>query len=560
MSSIGSIGSLGSLGSGTLVNRVQLSQSSSSRSLGSRGMNLARVGAADFLTKLVAAGEAFKSLRDEYSTLVARTGRAKAARVIGTTGIKLDYTAPTVTLSSTEELSTQTTTLDTRSPAYGVVLSTASASIHGTYTGTSDVEWEIKPAEEVSFTVEQDSDYSFEVYIDGTLSSTFTVPGGTAAGDRISMGDGLEISFTEGNVFKNDSITFNTLTGLDLTAQTDVAFNESIDYTLLDSEITSGSFDVNGVTITVSDTDSIDDVIASINASTAGVAAEYNSVTDEVILSTDDGSSIVVENDTSGFLAAMKLDTAVEERIESGEAGQRVEDVSALSGITSGSFEINGITFTVDTNTDSLQDIIDVVNASSAGATMTYSDSFGYLKIQSTVRTDNLTVQNDTTGLFAAFGIEEGVHKPEKGRGIRREVVDDLVDRMQKAASLLNKLSATVVNEGVMGTSVMNARNTLRTAIKNNLSDVDRPVIRTSIGITAYVQEDSALGLLQLGERGSRTLREELQKNPAATLEVLFGSEEEAGLVDAVLRTMDTVQSSLTRQYGSVGILLDIEA
>ena len=81
-------------------------------------------------------------------------------------------------------------------------LSTSQVGIHGTYTGRSDAEWEIRPADGVNFTVGQATDYNFDVYQNGAYTSSFVVPRGYTEGDRLSIGDGLEISFTAGKVFK----------------------------------------------------------------------------------------------------------------------------------------------------------------------------------------------------------------------------------------------------------------------------------------------------------------------------------------------------------------------
>ena len=527
--------------------------------VGNSTLNLARVGVRDFMTKLVAAGEAIKDLHADFAHLKGNYALRKPAFMKGTERINLDQVAPTVTLSSTDELSTHTTTIDDRAPAFGVPLSTSQVGIHGTYTGTSDAEWEIEPADGVNFTVGQATDYNFDVYKDGTYASSFVVPGGYAEGDRVSIGDGLAISFTSGKVFTNDSVTFNALTGLDLTAQTDVSFDQSIDYTLLDSEVTSGSFDINGETITVSDTDTLKDVLTAINDSDAGVTAEYNAGTDEVILSTSDGSSIVVENDTSGVLTAMKLDGAVEEVIESGELGQVIEDVAALSSVTSGSFEINGVTFTVDVSTDSLQDVIDSVNNdTTANAEILYSENTDRLLVRSTQDDETLTIANDTTGLFAAFGISEGVRRPMVSRGFRQTMVRNLVEQLHEVEDLFNELAGPVVNEGLMSEYAMKARNKIRSEIETYFGNLAGEVEDSGIGLEFILEEDSSRPFMKFGSAGADKLERALYRRPSEVLDILFGTKDDDGLVDVILKGLDKAQDTLIDKYGSVGLLLDI--
>lgn len=71
-----------------------------------------------------------------------------------------------------------------------------------------------------------------------------------------------------------------------------------------------GSFTVNGVSIAVAATDTLNAVLARITASEAGVTASYDTQTDTVRLmsKTVGPTPITLGADTSGFLAAVKLD------------------------------------------------------------------------------------------------------------------------------------------------------------------------------------------------------------------------------------------------------------
>src|SRR5207249_2540027 len=74
--------------------------------------------------------------------------------------------------------------------------------------------------------------------------------------------------------------------------------------------VTAGSFTVDGVTISVAANDTINTVISKINAATTGVTATYDDTAQTVKLTANEESStpVTVGNDTSGFLAAVKLD------------------------------------------------------------------------------------------------------------------------------------------------------------------------------------------------------------------------------------------------------------
>src|SRR5207247_4035420 len=77
--------------------------------------------------------------------------------------------------------------------------------------------------------------------------------------------------------------------------------------------VTSGSFTINGVAISVDPgQDSFDTLISRINNSGAGVTASYDTGTDKLTFTPNvAGATLAIENDTSGFLAAAKVATGV---------------------------------------------------------------------------------------------------------------------------------------------------------------------------------------------------------------------------------------------------------
>ena len=98
--------------------------------VGNSTLNLARVGVRDFMTKLVAAGEAIKDLHAD--TLHRRDRLRKPAFMKGTERINLDYAAPTVTLSSTDELR-RTPQRSTTGRRPSRCPSASQVGVHGTY-------------------------------------------------------------------------------------------------------------------------------------------------------------------------------------------------------------------------------------------------------------------------------------------------------------------------------------------------------------------------------------------------------------------------------------------
>ncbi len=83
----------------------------------------------------------------------------------------------------------------------------------------------------------------------------------------------------------------------------------------------SGSFKVNGVTVSYTSTSTVNDVITAINNSTAGVTASYDSVNDRFTLTnkTEGDVGIALEDVTGDFLAKAKLTTAAGGALERGK-------------------------------------------------------------------------------------------------------------------------------------------------------------------------------------------------------------------------------------------------
>jgi len=153
----------------------------------------------------------------------------------------------------------------------------------------------------------------------------------------------------------------------------------------LDIAVTSGSFTINGVRITVDNpaTQTLDEIMGIVNSSGAGVVMEYDPVHDRFLIHRPDAgntSPITLggAGDTSSFFIALGLFTASGGVQYSGTAAGNVMADSALaySGLTiplvSGTFTINGVKITVNTGADSLNDIIDRINNSPTGVIASY--------------------------------------------------------------------------------------------------------------------------------------------------------------------------------------------
>ncbi len=192
--------------------------------------------------------------------------------------------------------------------------------------------------------------------------------------------------------------------------------------------ITQGNFTVNGQTISIATTDTLQSVFDEIATATGGeVTAAL--VSDRVVLTGHDigngqpritlGSAA----DTSNFLEAMHLfsDTGtvpaatVQSDIELGATNINTAlvnalDTGSLTGLTdgSGSFTINGKTITYNINTSSIRSIMNSINNSGAGVLANYDTGTGNLVITNVKTGSTGITMTDTTGILTQLKLTAG--------------------------------------------------------------------------------------------------------------------------------------------------------
>jgi len=208
---------------------------------------------------------------------------------------------------------------------------------------------------------------------------------------------------------------------------------------------TTGTFTVNGVQFTLSDTDSdslidtieakrlsdgsttsfqnlsgstLNDVVNAFNDATVSswtnVTASYNSDTDKLTLTHNSGGDVNLGSgsDTSNFLSAASLlnSSGTSTRTSVSHLGrirtsQPLADANFQTAITGdvngdGSFKINDVEITYNINNDTLQKIIDRINASAAGVNASY-DSINDKMILTNKNTGSTSINTaDVSGNF----------------------------------------------------------------------------------------------------------------------------------------------------------------
>jgi len=182
---------------------------------------------------------------------------------------------------------------------------------------------------------------------------------------------------------------------------------------------TNGTFTINGKTITIADytKETVNDILAKINASGAGVTASYDAVNDRFTLTANTpgaGQNIVVGSgtDTSNFLTIAGFNGAEATFTAGTNAGAVDPGKAMISGgfsliPTSGVITINDVPIYINASTDSLNDVIEKINTSAAGVVAAYnaaSDTFSLVSTSTDAGRDVISLgsPSDTSNFFYA--------------------------------------------------------------------------------------------------------------------------------------------------------------
>jgi len=373
---------------------------------------------------------------DTEEIQVASPARASSASSLD---LSSSTTGTPTTLESTEEVNASTTAYSTDPPEW-TGTTTAQPTIGGEYDGSSGTDT-------LTFEVKKGGTLGGNLILINVYDSnnnqidSLSFKKADSVDTPYTLSNGLTVTFGEGDFVKNDSFTLEVYDNVENAVDPDKAFNGtgSDDPNLQDGlDVTSGSFEINGTTIDVAADDTINSVLDKINGSDAGVTATFDPATEKVLLTQNTPGSapdIVLANDTSGFVAAVKLEGAV---AIPGEDGTVTEDpatplaeVESLSAVQNGSISVNGVAIDIDVSTDSLNDILDRITASEAGITATYDSNSKRVSLTSDDSESQLILDSGSTNFFAAVDISDETYEATESafetQGVKVADVTNLV-------------------------------------------------------------------------------------------------------------------------------------
>jgi flagellar hook-associated protein 2 len=314
--------------------------------------------------------------------------------------------------------------------------------------------------------------------------------------------------------------------------------------------VTAGTFTVNGAQVTIATTDSLQQVFDNIASATNNtVTASYNSTTDEITLNSTGGSPIVLGSaaDSSNFLQVAQLYNNGTNAITSTSAlghvqlGVTMSSAGLKTAITDGGsgqgqFSINGVAFTYDASTDSIQNVLDKINSSTAGVTASYNSLNDQFTLTNNTTGDVGISLKDVTGNFLqATGlsggtVQSGTNLLYSLNGSSQQLVSQS-NTISSTSSSIAGLSVTALQTGKVTISVSSDTSALTAAIQQFVTDYN--------SLQSSITSDQAVTTSSSGAVTPGVLTGDLTANSVASGLRNLVTSADSGLTGAVTMLSD---------------------
>lgn len=475
-----------------------------------------------------------------------------AASAIGE-DIALSTAVTYATLTSTDEINTDTTSYTPTNPAW-TGASTSNPTVGGFYNGDQGTDTLTFRVDRAG--VQTVSNVRVDVYDSGgTRIDRINVQQNNPVDEVYTLSNGLTVEFDGGVFLIDDTFTVDVGVSANLTPDPDGAFNGAPGPGFENGvAVTAGSFTVNGEAINVAADDTINTVLGKINSSAAGVTATYDAAAETVELVQNTGGSapdIALGADTSGFLAAVKLDAAVVVPGTDSDYTRPLGDVPAFSSVTAGSLLINGNALAIDPATDSFNDLLDGLTQTDPNVEVRLIQGSKLLLSS----TGEFELDSNGTNLFEAFGIASDTYAAVAGTG-RPQAPDSRIQQIVRDTDKLLGNLGDLLDQPAYAPQLAPLTD-LRTRIDSILNnEFDAALDRAGVNSGLRFRDDgpSARAYAEIEGHG---LKLGFKRQLNETIEVYLGkSSTRPGVLDQLLEALDDG----IRELRQPGLFVDVRA
>jgi len=252
--------------------------------------------------------------------------------------------------------------------------------------------------------------------------------------------------------------------------------------------IGSGTFTINGATVTIGANDTLQTVFNNIATATNNkVTASYDSGTDKITFASADNITPITlgaSGDTSNFLSATGL---------TANSTSTVTSATRLGGVQAqGALSVNGVIVNYNVGLDSIQNILDRITNSAAGVTASYdAQNNRFLLTNKNTGDVGIGVQDVNGNFAAATGLTGSplIHGTNLNYTLNGNNLVSQSNTITSASSNLNGLTVNAIATGAFNVTVGSDTSGLTTAIQSFITDYN--TVQNYIGAQTASTTDS---------------------------------------------------------------------
>ncbi len=294
----------------------------------------------------------------------------------------------------------------------------------------------------------------------------------------------------------------------------------ALDSSGINGEITAGQFSINGVAFTVDPTaDTLTGILNTITASSAGVTATYDAVTDTVVIAnTAAGDTDVINfggtGDDSNFLSVINVTQATQADNGSGSTEVRstrnlgaidpatalntTNFAAALNGGTT--FRVNGVEITIDPTTDTLSDVIGRINDSAAGVSASYDTSSDTIRVVSeTLGSRTISFTSETSNLLDVLNLTAAVQTAGSDAEFSINGGAPQTRNTNEVSDAIGGVTLTLLSLGSSTVSVASDEDAIIEGVQEFLDEFNTAIadIRSELALDSALENDMSLRIIE---------------------------------------------------------------
>jgi hypothetical protein len=248
---------------------------------------------------------------------------------------------------------------------------------------------------------------------------------------------------------------------------------------------------------------------------------------------------------------------------QAADASVRMADLAAFGAVGAGTLAVNGTDIAFDPDSDSLQDVVDRINAAGAGVTAAFDDDGTGIVLTSDDDTADMSLDDGGAGLLAALDVSAATYEPSSPGhtpGMSWSRAGTIAEALADAVGALNAIFGDELPGGEASSTVVRTRGDLQKAVED-FWKVDTTDMMRDVGFTQDFEKETG-DPLSFTRRSERELVRALRGRPSTAEVMLFGAagEGKGGLVGKLEIKTGLIRKRLDTTFERRGITINAYA